>query len=126
MKEHPTHGCEAAVVKCIDYRFTKIINEWLKEKFEDREMQYDVISLAGGTKDLDTISKQVDISVNLHHINQLILIHHEECGAYGIESTPEKHREDLLKAKKEIGEKYPNLQISLYYLQLDGKFNGVA
>src|SRR3989304_8156516 len=117
MKEHAPHGCEAAIVECIDYRFRPFIDDWLKENFKDKDRKYDLISLAGSTKDLDFVSKQVDISVNYHHIKQLVLIHHEECAAYGAESTPEKHREDLLKAKAKVNEKHPALQVSLFYLQ---------
>lgn len=87
---------------------------------------FDLVGFAGSTKDLDTISDQVDISVRLHHIKQLIFIHHEECGAYGNESTLERHAKDLHKAKERVNQKYPDLQVSMYYLQLDGTFNEIT
>jgi carbonic anhydrase len=83
------------------------------------------VGFAGSTKDLETIVNQIDISVRLHSIKEVHLIHHEECGAYGAESTPEKHSEDLRKAQNIILSKYPDLKIKLYYLHLDGVFEEV-
>ena len=86
---------------------------------------YDLVGFAGSTKSLPTIMKQVKISKSLHHISQVVLIHHEECGAYGAESTPERHTEDLNKAKKRILRLYPDLQVTLLYLLLNGEFENV-
>lgn len=118
-----SHTCDAVVVCCIDFRFQKFIREWTDENLKDKT--FDLVGFAGATKELDTIMKQIDISVRLHQIKQVILIHHEECGAYGAESTPERHTQDLKKAKTEILAKYPNLDVDLYYLYLDGKFEAV-
>lgn len=117
------HTCDALVVSCIDFRFQKYIRKWLDENFGDKTFDY--VGYAGGSKDMDAIMKQLDISVKLHDIKQVVLMHHENCGAYGLESTPEKHAADLLKAKKMIQEKYPHLKIDLFYILLDGKFNEV-
>jgi len=87
--------------------------------------KYDFVGFAGASKDLGTIMKQLDISVRLHKIKQVVLIHHEDCGAYGKQSTPKRHAADLLKAQRTISAKYPNLSISLFYLHLDGKFETV-
>ena len=84
-----------------------------------------IVGFAGSTKDLDTILRQIDISVRLHHIAQVVLIHHEECGAYGAESSLEKHTADLLKAKSAILSCHPHLDISLYYLKLSGEFTPI-
>lgn len=126
MTERNPHGCEAAVVECIDYRLRNHIDKWLNDEFKEKGKEFDLISHAGSTKDLDAVSNQIDISAKLHHIHQLVLIHHEDCGAYGNESTPEKHAEDLLKAKSVILQKHPEFQVNLYYLKLDGTFTEVA
>ena len=117
------HTCDALIVSCIDFRFQKYIQKWLNKNFKNKV--YDYVGFAGATKDLKIILKQLDISVRLHKIKQVVLIHHEDCGAYGKESTPERHAKDLLKAKKTVQKKYPNLQIALYYIQLNGKFEKV-
>ena len=118
-----SHHCQAIVVCCIDFRFQKYIQKWTEENIKDQ--CFDLVGLAGSTKDLDTILKQIDISVQLHHICQVVLIHHEECGAYGAESTLENHTIDLLKAKSAILDRYPQLDISLYYLKLSGEFTPI-
>ncbi len=117
------HYCDMAVVTCIDFRFQKYIRDWLDKNHSEKTFDY--IGYAGSTKDLQTIIKQVDISVKLHHIKQVILIHHENCGAYGDQSTPQRHREDLLKAKFNISKKYPQLSVKPYYLKLSGEFTEV-
>lgn len=115
-----THICDAIVVACIDFRFQKFIKIWLEKNFENKT--YDFVGFAGSTKNLDTIMDQLDISVRLHHISEVVLIHHEECGAYGAESTHDRHVVDLKKAQGLINEKYPTLKVSLFYLHLDGEF----
>jgi carbonic anhydrase len=115
-----SHHCQAIVVCCIDFRFQKFIRQWTDENLKGKT--FDLVGYAGSTKDLDTILGQIDISVSLHHISQVVLIHHEECGAYGVESSLEKHTADLLKAKSAILSRYPHLDTSLYYLKLSGEF----
>jgi carbonic anhydrase len=115
-----SHHCHAIVVCCIDFRFQKYIRKWTDENLKDKT--FDLVGFAGSTKDLGTILGQIDISVRLHHISQVVLIHHEECGAYGAESTREKHTADLIKAKSAILSRYPHLDIRLYYLLLSGEF----
>ncbi len=111
---------EGTIVTCIDFRFQKAINKWITEHI--RPKIFDRVSLAGATKNLSTILDQIDISVRLHHIKKVILINHEDCGAYGEEGTLQKHTQDLREAKAKIKEKYPDLEIETYYLHLDGTF----
>lgn len=118
------HICDAAVIACIDFRFQKFIRDWTDKELIGKKFDY--IGFAGSTKNLDTILGQIDISVRLHQIKQVVLIHHEECGAYGAESTPERHAADLIKAREAVLAKYPSLQVDLYYLLLDGTFQKIA
>lgn len=118
------HKAEAIVVTCIDYRLQEAINNWLSEKFPPKT--FDRVALGGGVKNLDVIIGQIDIAVRLHRIKKVVLINHEDCGAYGEAGTPHKHTQDLKAAKAKIKESYPNLEVETYYLLLDGKFNPVA
>lgn len=117
------HGCEAAVVTCIDFRFQEYINKWISEHFGVKT--FDRVAIAGGVFDFDYMSKQIEISHMLHHIKKVILINHEDCGAYGAAGTPEKHTEDLRNAATKIKEQYPDLTIETYYLHLDGTFEDI-
>ena len=118
-----THICDDFIVACIDFRFQKYIKNWLKKNLQNKT--YDYVGFAGSTKNLDIIMGQLDISVRLHHVKEVILIHHEECGAYGAESTHDRHAADLKKAKEKINSLFPTLAINLFYLHLDGNFEEV-
>lgn len=118
------HSCDALIVFCIDFRFQKFLRAWTEENLKNQT--FDLVGFAGSTKSLDVILGQIDISVRLHQIKNLILIHHEECGAYGLESTPENHARDLQKARKVVLAKYPDLKVDLYYLHLDGTFEKIS
>ena len=117
------HVCDAMVICCIDFRFQKNIRDWTDENLKGKT--FDLVGFAGATKELDTVIKQVDISVSLHKVKQIVLIHHEDCGAYGEEDSYERHVQDLKKAEKRIKDKYPEVQVGLYYLHLDGKFEQI-
>lgn len=118
------HSCEAVIVSCIDFRFQKFIDEWIRKSCGERN--HDRIAWAGGVKNLDLILGQIEISYKLHHIKNVVLINHEDCGAYGAESTLQKHTEDLKNAKAKILEKFPNLKVEIYYLHLDGTFESIS
>jgi carbonic anhydrase len=117
------HVSQAVVVHCMDARLQKPINDWLQRRFSLSD--YDRISLAGGVFELETILKQVEISHRRHGVRKVILINHENCGAYGAESTPERHAADLQKAEQRIKAMLPQLEVELYYLHLTGIFEKI-
>lgn len=117
------HTCEAVVITCIDFRFQPYIDIWVKDNLGIKN--HDRVALAGGVKGLETILGQVEISNRLHHIKRVILINHEDCGAYGQEGTAQKHTQDLTNAKSKIQEQFPNLEADTYYLHLNGEFKHV-
>ena len=91
------HKCDALLITCIDFRFVKHIKNWTNFYFEHKN--YDHVSFAGSSKELDTILRQIEISVKLHDAVEVVLVHHEDCGAYGKESTERRHIAALKKAK---------------------------
>ncbi|EKD90630.1 MAG: hypothetical protein ACD_30C00112G0071 [uncultured bacterium] len=119
-----SHKAEAIIVTCIDFRLQEAINKWISENFEPKT--FDRAAFGGGVKELEQILKQIKIANNLHHISKVILVNHEDCGAYGEEGTPEKHAEDLKTAKQKVNEFYPNLEVSTYFLHLDGSFEPIS
>lgn len=118
------HIAEAIVVTCIDFRLQESINKWIAENFAPKT--FDRVAFGGGVKNLDAILSQIKIANDLHHIKKVILVNHEDCGAYGEAGTLEKHLEDLKKAKKEIKKLYPELEVETYYLKLNGEFEKVG
>ncbi|MBI4036075.1 hypothetical protein HY383_03920 [Candidatus Daviesbacteria bacterium] len=118
------HNCEAVIVTCIDFRFQEYINNWISENVTPKS--FDRVALAGGVFDFGYVLKQVEISKRLHHIKKVILVNHEDCGAYGESGTAQKHAEDLKDAASKIKQQYPDLEVDLYYLHLDGTFEPIT
>jgi carbonic anhydrase len=119
-----SHTTDTIVITCIDFRFQRYINTWLK--YVMKSFEYDRVALAGGIFDLYSILKQVEISNKLHHIKKVILMNHEDCGAYGKEGTYERHVADLEQAEAVIEKLYPKLDVSCYYIMLDGTFKNIS
>lgn len=116
---HNSHTCQSIVISCMDFRLRKNLRKWTTSALEGG---FDRVAIAGGVKNLPFILDQVKLSYKLHHICEVYLINHEDCGAYGTEGTFEKHKKDLLFAKKIINQKLPKLKIIPLYLKLNGEF----
>lgn len=114
------HKAEAIIITCIDFRFQEYINKWIAENFQPKT--YDRGAFAGAAKSLNTILDQIEVAHRLHHIKRVVLINHEDCGAYGPDGHVDHHVRDLRLASKTIKESFPNLEVETYYLHLDGTF----
>lgn len=112
------HKAEAILVTCIDFRLQEAINKWTVKHLQPGS--FDRVAFAGGVQNLEIILGQIDISVRLHQIEKVVLINHEDCGAYGAEGTLEQHAKDLKNASARIKKQYPNLEVETFYLYLDG------
>ena len=124
------HNCDLLVISCIDFRFQEHLRNFLEK---DHKGNYDLVCIAGSAKnfisgneaDKETILKQVKISQELHHIKKIFLINHQNCGAYGNAlvsgSSPEKetHVKDLRSAKETIIKVFPDLEVSLYFIEFE-------
>ena len=89
-------------------------------------MEYDRVALGGAVYDFYTILKQVEISNRLHAIKKVILMNHEDCGAYWKEGTYEQHKNDLADAERKIEALFPHLDVETYYIHLDGTFEEMS
>ena len=83
------YSADACIVWCFDDRFTKLLNEFVKSREYNN---YDLVKVAGGAKSLASpeneaerlfLLKQIRTSINLHNAKSVILMCHEDCGAYG-------------------------------------------
>ena len=134
------HTCQAFALTCMDFRFHTAIRKFLSEDLR-LERNYDLVSLAGSAKDLvrtpghvpfESLLVQIELSSKLHEIQRVILINHQNCGAYGpsLESGSshefETHAGDLRAARSLIQSRFPNLKVFLYFAKLDGSFTEVA
>jgi len=114
------------MLHCIVFRFQSALDRFI----ENQGLKGDVdrISMAGGTKEWEKAFYQLEISLRLHEIKKIYLINHQDCGAYGPDVAADKenewntHKWDLLKAKVALEEKYPEVEVFVYFLTLDKEF----
>lgn len=122
------HSCDAAVLMCVDFRFTEYYLEGVRKTFNIET--FDTWAVPGAAKnfvDPDNkafaealIAKIKQVSVGLHDIKQIIVLDHADCGAYGgrkafesIESESHKHNEDLEATRAILKEHFPDQEIKI-------------
>lgn len=131
-----THTAKALVLRCMDYRFVTTLREHLVNL--GLKDQYDLVCVAGAAKnmvdpydpkDSEFVMRQIEVAKRLHSIEEVIIINHLDCGAYGkVFATPEeeraRHESDLTKAKAMIKVKFPDLSVRLVLAGIhpDGTF----
>ncbi len=124
------HKCEAVVLCCIDFRFWRETMQFADEKLKIKS--YDFPKLPGAAKAINE-SNEEDVSQNcicvpcdLHKVKKIIIVNHEDCGAYGgsgkfegdKDAEQEFHSQELRKAREIIKQKHPDKEIMLYYARL--------
>ncbi len=116
--------CDALVVHCMDYRLQKFLQPWITVRFGYDN--FDIISLPGGVRDCERVLEYVQLAVQIHRIETVCLINHEDCRAYGRDGTYKRHRRDLMDAQKKIKALFPDLRVETFYLRLDGTFEPIG
>jgi len=124
-----SHTCNYCVVTCIDFRFHPLLQSFFYELGE-----CDRVALAGASKAIvdedirDVVLKQINISQKLHNVTSVILVDHEDCGAYGGKKavTSDKseinlHAQTLHQARDIIQKHLPGLTIELKFVKLNGE-----
>ncbi|HPN54608.1 MAG TPA: hypothetical protein PLB52_01605 [Candidatus Moranbacteria bacterium] len=125
------HSCEAVVLCCIDFRFWKETVEFVEKELGIKS--FDFPSLPGSAKAINESQDEtfvfgcIDVPVNLHHAKKIVIVNHQDCGAYGgsanfngdDEAEQKFHTEELQKAKEKLSAKYSDKEIILVYAVLD-------
>lgn len=119
------------MISCIDFRFRKETAEFMENELGLKT--FDLAAFPGGSKPINESITDVDLAMQclsvpceLHHIKKIVVINHEDCGAYGgsakfnndRQAEKEFHFAELRKAKKKIMEKCPNREVVLIYADL--------
>lgn len=129
------HKAQACALFCMDFRFKNETLNYLEEELNLKDL--DIITAAGSSKnianpkvlsDYQFITRQIEISIQLHEIDKIVLINHVNCGAYGsaeffggADKEREVHVRDLKKSKKLIEKRFSNQEIILIYANLEGE-----
>jgi carbonic anhydrase len=136
------HQAKALVLSCIDFRFIHAEQTFLTETLAG---QYDWTALAGASLALTgfphpaeaiTFWDQLELSSQLHHIEKVIILDHQDCGAYAsfldadLSQDPTReyqvHQHYLRQAYEAIHHRYPQLEIELYFVRLTSEFQRIS
>ena len=133
-KHKNIHHCQAVVLCCIDFRFWRGSIEFVEKQLG--VIDFDFPSLPGAAKTLnegsDLAWKCLSVPIELHGAKKIIIVNHQDCGAYGgsekfsvdPEAEQKFHEGELKKAKEKILAKYPDKEVVLIYARLvDGEEN---
>ena len=130
------HKAKAIVITCMDFRL--IDDAVLFFNSIGLNNNYDEFVLAGASLGYnqtvysawsETFDKHIELAEQLHDITDVIVLDHMQCGAYKIfynlPSIPRAdeitlHNENFIKFKQTINQKYPQLTVSTYLMDLDG------
>lgn len=139
MNTRNQHTCEAVVLQCIDFRFRNMLNEYLQKRFPEG---YDLVSVAGSVKRLaadpstgsgqvplenNFVLDQIRVSDKLHEPKAIVLIQHEDCGAYGGSKAFANFDEELSTQKSELAKAEQILKqqfsqpVEKYFARLSGE-----
>lgn len=116
--------CDALVVHCMDYRLQKFLQPWITVRFGYDN--FDIVALAGSVHDYEMVLKYVQLGVQIHSIETVCLINHEDCRAYGQAGTYKRHKHDLMDSQAKINALFPKLKVETFYLHLDGTFELIS
>ncbi|MDP4000863.1 MAG: hypothetical protein Q8P83_01345 [bacterium] len=130
-----SHKAQAIVLSCIDFRFRKDLQNFLEEDLKLNE--FDHKTDGGSVKQLitegpvsDWILANFEIAFDLHGVQRIILINHQDCGAYGgskkftsFDDELTFQRDQLNQAVSFLSEKYPDKIIEAYFAQLSEPIN---
>ncbi|HBK33650.1 TPA: hypothetical protein DEP34_01010 [Candidatus Uhrbacteria bacterium] len=120
-----SHTCKAALVRCMDFRLDPELTDYVRS--QNLLHDIDVISIAGAAKNIvddpqGFVMTQIGLSVKLHEITEVHLMHHSDCGAYGgskmfasLEEEKAMHIEQMQKAKEVISTSYPSLIVTMFF-----------
>jgi hypothetical protein len=134
---------KALVLSCIDYRILEAERYFLS--LQNLGGQYDWTALAGASLalsgmphqyDAQAFWDQLDISSRLHHIQKVIILDHEDCAVYQYKIDPSltsnpsleltTHTEYLSRAYWAIRDRYPDLNIELYFVKLNTEVKQIS
>ena len=126
---------KAMVLSCIDPRFQpKIFNYLKKRKLSG---QYSAFTIAGAAVGVthskfkkwhNVFFENLSASIQLHKIDKLIVINHQDCGAAKIANSKKEfnnkvetdiHKASFKKLKSSLRKKFPKLKIEFNVMALN-------
>jgi carbonic anhydrase len=131
-----SHTAKALVITCMDFRLIDDEVYFLNKLGYINN--YDQFILAGASLGYnqttfpawsETLEKHIELSQELHNINEIIVIDHMNCGAYkkfynfdylSQEKELELHKKNFDKFRESINTKFPKLKVTTLLMDLNG------
>jgi len=129
---------EAILLSCMDYRLIDETGRYMSQR--GLRNNYDHVILAGAALGpltekhpawAKTFWEHLDVAIDLHSIQKVIVLDHRDCGAYEVilgedfaknpTKETEVHTSKLRELRKQILTKRPKLSVELLLMSLDGK-----
>ena len=124
-----THECSFVALGCMDFRMWEDNVEFLKKGFGIDS--FDFVNLPGAGKAIneseeeDIVNFSLKVAFEKHNAQGIVVINHNDCGAYGgsgkfnnpIEEK-DFHKEELLKCHQIIKKRFPDKKIVLIYAEV--------
>ncbi|ULB10433.1 carbonic anhydrase [Cereibacter azotoformans] len=127
----------ALMLSCMDYRLVDDFVRFMEDK--GLHDAYDHVTLAGASLGAisdrfaawrSTFWSHLDVAIQLHHIEEVIVLDHRDCGAYKLAlgeeavDTPEKetlvHTEMMRTFALAVKQRHPELAVRGWLMALDG------
>ncbi|MBI5120646.1 MAG: hypothetical protein HZA67_06550 [Rhodospirillales bacterium] len=134
---------EAMLLSCMDFRLMDDIAKYMDSRFLTNN--YDHVVLAGASLGAlneaspawgQTFWDHLDIALKLHHIKNVMVMDHRDCGAYKVLIGPEHmkdaasekelHAWNLQRLRQKIKERHPALGVELLLMDIEGKVEAIA
>ena len=137
-----THFAKAMVLTCIDYRFIDIVITFL-ENDPVLSFSYDLTTLGGASLGFNqtkfkswrvTFLDLLQLAIDLHHIEQVIVFDHMDCGAYQLlypdlelntEAERLLHVKNIKRFVCKLKKSYPKLEYKGYLSHVDGRIENI-
>ena len=131
---------KALVLSCMDFRFVNDTVYFLNKEYKD---SYNKFSLAGASLGYNqdkfkewgiVFDKHIELSKQLHDIDEIVVVDHMDCGAYRIlydnenmskEEEYKLHQKNLNKFRELIHKKHPSLKVTMLLANLDGSITPI-
>ncbi len=121
------YTADACVISCFDARFDLAVRKFLKRR---GIVTYDQVKIPGSARSLaapeceadrDFVLRMIGTSVGLHHPELVLLLGHNECGAYPGEPAG-TIAADLVRAAEVVRARMPGMVLECYFLDFDGVY----
>ncbi|MBC8464766.1 MAG: hypothetical protein H8D63_00070 [Parcubacteria group bacterium] len=126
------HTCTHALITCEDFRLHQRGDgrNYVANFIESLGGECDLITRGGAIQDLvrpqsegykNALIRDLTVSVKKHDVEKIILLNHEDCGAYEAmdfkarEQELDQHTADLHTAKEVIEKEFPGVEVLLYF-----------